>query len=256
MGPARAYKTALVLVGATTLCSDTVKAQVPPIFGPGRQAVSLVVGAVAFQYDGTGIAELGSEGLPVFDYSGAVYGLRYSNLAVRAQLTAGVQPAEGDGAGVRLIDAWLTSAGIQSLAHVQSGNTHLRIPIVLAATFRHASIRGEPLPVNFGASSVGIGVGATLSGQAGKHLQWRLDVHPAAGMATSSQTDAVGIGYLADAEAGVNLANVKGRFGVQAGYALRYQVWNNRGSRRFAQIPDELYDYRGITHAVSAGLTF
>lgn len=246
----------MVLVGATTVCSGTVKAQVLPISGPGRQALSLVVGAVTYEYNGTGLAELGSEGLPRYDYSGAVYGLTYTGFAVRAGLAAGVQPAEGDRAGVRLIDVWLTSAGLQSLAHVQSGETHLRIPIVLAGTYRHVSVRGEPDPVTFGASSVGVGVGATLNGQAGSRLQWRLDVRPAAGMATSSQTDAVGIGYLAEAEAEVRLANVKGRFGLRAGYTFRYQVWNNRGSRRFAQIPDELYDYRGRAHAVSAGLTF
>lgn len=250
------YKTALVLIGATLLCSDTGKAQVPPVFDPGRQGISLVAGAVTFRFNGTGIAELGSEGLPRFDYSGAVYGLTYNNFAARAGLAAGVQPADGELARVRLIDAWLTSAGLQSLAHIQSGKTHLRFPVVIAATYRHASIRGEPHAVTFGASSVGIGVGATLNGQAGNRLQWRLDVRPAAGMATSSQTDAMGIGYLADAEAEVKLANAKGRFGLQAGYTFRYQVWNNRGSRRFAQIPDELYDYRGHTHAVSAGLTF
>ncbi len=216
----------------------------------------MAVGALTFRYDGTGIAELGGEGLPSFDFSGLVYGLTYTNAAARAGLAAGVQPAEGAGTSLRLIDAWLISSGYQLQGRNQPGKTYFRIPLVLAATYRHAKLRDEPGSLTFSATSVGLGLGATLNGQAGDRLHWRLDVHPAAGLVTSSQTDAVGLGYLAHAEAAARLASIKGRFGFTMGYTLRYQVWNNRGSRRLGEIPDELYDYRGRVHAVSAGLTF
>ncbi len=231
-------------------------AQVSQVFGAGRQAISMAVGALTFRYDGTGIAGPGSGGLPSFEYSGFVYGLTYANAAARGGLAAGLQPAEGADTNLRLIDAWLISSGYQLRGRYQQGKTHLRIPLVLAATYRHAKLLDVPGSLTFSTSSVGLGLGATLNGQTGDRLHWRLDVHPAAGLVTSSQTDAVGLGYLAHAEATAKLANIKGRFGFAVGYTLRYQVWNNRGSRRLGEIPDELYDYRGLMHALSAGLTF
>ena len=237
---------------AVTLCAGTASAQ----FAESKQSVSVAFSLVDFTYAGSQLPEADSDNVPRFDFSGATYGLRYSRAGIHAVVSAGGRASEHGQGGLLLLDASLASEGLKQLQGFVAGGTRMYFPLGLAATYRRVIPLDESDPLIFDATTIGAGLGMVLASVMGERMEWRLNVRPVVGVVSSSNTDSFGLAYHVDADAELQVTEFRGRFGLIMGYVLRYQVWDNRGSRVFSSFPDELYDYRGLQHCFRLGVNF
>ncbi len=217
-----------------------------------KNRISLVYAMVDMTYSGASIGDIDPSVFRTYDYRGPVVGLQYEFARSRAGIASGRQ----GGDGLWMVDAWLITDDLSSLAEFAAGTLRFAFPVAAGATYRRVALRGNAGGTGFTSSSLGVGVGITVEGPIKHASRWALASRPIVGIASSPQTDALGWAWMLETGLQVRLPNAWGRIGLTGGYTVRYQVWNNRGTRVFGEYPDEFYDYQAIQHGLVGGISF
>jgi len=212
----------------------------------------MVYAMVDMRHNGDLVGEADPDILERYNYHGALVGVQYELAGTRAGIAACTQGSND----LWMIDAWLFMGSLPSLAAFSARGLQFSIPLSAGATYRRVGLRGTSQDTGFTSSTLGIGAGVAVEGSVRHDARWALHVRPVVGVASSPQTDALGRAWTTETGLEVEVPVARGRLGFTGGYTLRYQVWNNRGTRVLGEYPDELYDYRALQHGLLAGISF
>lgn len=213
------------------------------------QSLALAYTWIDFAYNG------GDEEPPIsFNFAGPAYGLAFTRPNFLASLAV-----DEVGSGRRVLDAALFTWGeLYPLPRLAEGRFRLYVPIALHSGYRRVVDRSSDneFDTSFSVTVLGLGAGAGASGRLGEHVIVEGRATPVIGLATREFDGSIGSTRLFDADVQAHLGPLVGRFGLSLGYGFRVQVWNLRASDLFAEVVDDLYDYRGARHTVRIGVNF
>ena len=240
-----------VILGASILGIATQGAVFGQASEKQRYRASLVYALTDMTYSGASIAAEEDVIVGRYNYNGPVAGAEFSLLGSRIGIAVGLQDSDD----LWLVDGWLITESLTSVADFSLGTLEVTLPVGAAATYRRVGVRGAE-GVGFSSTTVGLGVGLNVEGAIRHESRWALSGKPFFGISSSPHTDAMGWAGIMEADLKLTFPYVWGSIGFGGGYTVRYQVWNNRGTRIFGEFPDELYDYTSFQHGLVVGISF
>jgi hypothetical protein len=146
--------------------------------------------------------------------------------------------------GSRSAIAFTATAANEFVAAGGRGST-LLIPVLIALDFTKAESDGAQRD-NFNVGSLGIGAGIGYRA-VGRGVDVEIHAVEVFHYAFEGWTSRSGFSAATLAEARVHLADVPVADGIVLGYRLRFQTWSIGGT---------FFDYRLLTHGVTAGVAF
>ena len=192
-----------------------------------------------------------------FQFEGAVPGIVLSREGLYAALHRG-SAAWTDGTGVDrdldLFDVNLSILG--SLLQDRLEGSVLTVPVMLHSTYRR--IRRVENGTEFAAFEyTGLGLGIGLGAEGGSdRIFIAARIVPGIGLATRSFGTSGGRTTLVDSDVEIRIPQVFGRFGIAAGYGLRWQGWRVGGPDAFDAAGSGKITYEGTTQIMRVGISW
>ena len=129
-------------------------------------------------------------------------------------------------------------------------------PISIFSNYRRVRPRGQNILEEFNITTIGLGLGLGYYGDIGERAAIEVRSTPIIGYAVQSFGDSAGLAKLVDTDVQLHVGSVFSRFGISAGYGLRWMVWDLRTSGIFADAVGDLFDYRDLRHTFSLGVNW
>ena len=228
----------------------------PFYFGNNRPrtttAVTIGVTAIDFQFDG--------ENAParVLNFDSPAYGVTYSRSNIFGSIAFGRQNSSDSTTNdLSLVDFTLALWGEVFFSEAAtSADQRIFVPIKLFSNYRRVQPSGMDLLEEFNITTLGLGLGLGYYGAIGEHVLIELLSTPVLGYAVQSFGDASGFAQLWDNDLQLHFGSVFDKIGISIGYTLRLTRWNINTSGIFANLSDDLYDYKDTRQTFSIGINW
>ena len=219
--------------------------------GPrGARSAGPMLSLVDFNYEPEGVPEV------AFSYANPAYGLFYSRQGFVVRLMRGAGDAP-DGGNYVLVDGQLQAWGTyRPFKGSGEGGVDVFLPLGIHGDYRQLRVEGTAesgtvFDVTVVALQGGLGVALPVG-----RTDLALRAAPFFGIASRSFGNETGssAGYSVDAEWAT--PELKGRYGLYAGWGFRWQRWLLSAASALVRPESDNVEYRSTVHAFQVGLTF